>query len=64
MGVTMGHWHLNSVDVEANKKIFAAMGGNAVRPATSTWCGSRRRGDAASAGRPRRRRQAAPMAPW
>jgi catechol 2,3-dioxygenase-like lactoylglutathione lyase family enzyme len=31
MGVTMGHWHLNSVDVEANKKIFAAMGGNAVK---------------------------------
>src|SRR3954449_2945617 len=31
MGVTMGHWHLNSADVEANKKIFAAMGGNAVK---------------------------------
>src|SRR5947207_1041301 len=31
MGVTMGHWHLNSVDVEANKKIFAAMGGTAVK---------------------------------
>ena len=30
-GVTMGHWHLNSADVEANKKIFAAMGGNAVK---------------------------------
>jgi len=27
MGVTMGHWHLNSRDVEANKKIFIAMGG-------------------------------------
>jgi catechol 2,3-dioxygenase-like lactoylglutathione lyase family enzyme/predicted enzyme related to lactoylglutathione lyase len=26
-GVTMGHWHLNSRDVEANKKIFLAMGG-------------------------------------
>jgi hypothetical protein len=26
-GVTMGHWHLNSVNVEANKKIFVAMGG-------------------------------------
>jgi catechol 2,3-dioxygenase-like lactoylglutathione lyase family enzyme len=26
-GVTMGHWHLNSKDVEANKKIFIAMGG-------------------------------------
>jgi catechol 2,3-dioxygenase-like lactoylglutathione lyase family enzyme len=31
MGVTMGHWHLNSRDVEANKKIFAAMGGTAVK---------------------------------
>lgn len=27
MGVTMGHWHLNSKDIEANKKIFVAMGG-------------------------------------
>ncbi len=26
-GVTMGHWHLNSRDVQANKKIFLAMGG-------------------------------------
>jgi catechol 2,3-dioxygenase-like lactoylglutathione lyase family enzyme len=26
-GVTMGHWHLNSRDVAANKKIFLAMGG-------------------------------------
>ena len=26
-GVTNGHWHLNSADVEANKKIFVAMGG-------------------------------------
>ena len=26
-GVTMGHWHLNSRDVEANKNIFVAMGG-------------------------------------
>ena len=31
MGVTMGHWHLNSANVEANKKIFAGMGGNAVK---------------------------------
>src|SRR6202040_3181489 len=30
-GVTMGHWHLNSRDVEANKKIFVAMGGTAVK---------------------------------
>ena len=26
-GVTMGHWHLNSRDIEANKKIFVALGG-------------------------------------
>src|SRR2546421_12762960 len=26
-GVTMGHWHLNSRDIEANRKIFVAMGG-------------------------------------
>jgi catechol 2,3-dioxygenase-like lactoylglutathione lyase family enzyme len=26
-GVTNGHWHLNSRDVEVNKKIFVAMGG-------------------------------------
>jgi catechol 2,3-dioxygenase-like lactoylglutathione lyase family enzyme len=25
-GVTMGHWHLNSKDVDANKKLFLAMG--------------------------------------
>jgi catechol 2,3-dioxygenase-like lactoylglutathione lyase family enzyme len=30
MGVTMGHWHLNSANLEANKKIFAGMGGKAV----------------------------------
>lgn len=30
-GVTMGHWHLNSRDVEANKKIFVAIGGTAVK---------------------------------
>jgi catechol 2,3-dioxygenase-like lactoylglutathione lyase family enzyme len=28
-GVTMGHWHLNSRDIEANKKIFVGMGGSA-----------------------------------
>ena len=27
LGVTMGHVHLNSKDIEANKKIFVAMGG-------------------------------------
>src|SRR5579871_5228872 len=26
-GVTMGHWHIVSKDVEANKKIFLGMGG-------------------------------------
>ncbi len=31
-GVTMGHWHLNSKDVEANKKILVAMGGTAIKP--------------------------------
>ena len=31
MGVTMGHWHLNSRDIEANKKILVAMGGTAIK---------------------------------
>jgi catechol 2,3-dioxygenase-like lactoylglutathione lyase family enzyme len=31
-GVTMGHWHLNSANIEANKKIFVAMGGTAIKP--------------------------------
>jgi catechol 2,3-dioxygenase-like lactoylglutathione lyase family enzyme len=31
-GVTMGHWHLNSRDVEVNKKILVAMGGTASKP--------------------------------
>jgi len=30
-GVTMGHWHLNSRDVEGNKKIFVAMGGTLIK---------------------------------
>jgi catechol 2,3-dioxygenase-like lactoylglutathione lyase family enzyme len=30
-GVTMGHWHLNSRDIEANKKIFVALGGAAIK---------------------------------
>ena len=30
-GVTMGHWHLNSRDIEANKKILVAMGGTAIK---------------------------------
>src|SRR3954468_979294 len=31
-GATMGHWHLNSRDVEANKKLFVALGGVALKP--------------------------------
>ena len=31
-GVTMGHWHLASKDVEANKKIFLGMGGKLFMP--------------------------------
>jgi len=31
-GVTMGHWHLNSRDIEANKKILVAMGGMYIKP--------------------------------
>jgi catechol 2,3-dioxygenase-like lactoylglutathione lyase family enzyme len=32
VGVTMGHWHIASKDVEANKKIFLAMGGKLFMP--------------------------------
>ena len=32
IGLTMGHWHLISKDVEANKKIFLAMGGKLYMP--------------------------------
>src|ERR1700758_3904846 len=31
VGVTMGHWHLNSADIEANKKVFVALGGTAIK---------------------------------
>lgn len=31
-GVTMGHWHLISKDIEANKKLFVAMGGKLYMP--------------------------------
>ena len=31
MGVTMGHWHLNNRDIEANKKIFVTLGGTAMK---------------------------------
>src|SRR6266852_4658981 len=30
-GVNMGHWHLNSKDVEVNKKFFAALGGRVIK---------------------------------
>src|SRR5262249_28746456 len=33
IGVTMGHWHIISKDVEANKKLFLAMGGKLFMPA-------------------------------
>jgi catechol 2,3-dioxygenase-like lactoylglutathione lyase family enzyme len=32
IGVTMGHWHLISKDVEASKKLFLAMGGKLYMP--------------------------------
>ena len=32
VGVTMGHWHIASKDVEANKKLFLAMGGKLYMP--------------------------------
>src|SRR5882672_1551191 len=31
-GVTMGHWHIASKDLEANKKLFLAMGGKLYMP--------------------------------
>ena len=31
-GITMGHWHIASKDVEANKKLFLAMGGKLYMP--------------------------------
>src|SRR5260370_23627486 len=31
-GVTMGHWHLNSRDIEVNKKSFLVMGGTEGAP--------------------------------
>src|SRR5437588_12014486 len=34
-GVTMGHWHLVSHDVAANRDIFVAMGGKLVTRGTS-----------------------------
>ena len=32
VGVTMGHWHIASKDVEANKKLFLVMGGQLFMP--------------------------------
>jgi catechol 2,3-dioxygenase-like lactoylglutathione lyase family enzyme len=32
VGVTMGHWHIASKDVDANKKLFLAMGGKLYMP--------------------------------
>jgi catechol 2,3-dioxygenase-like lactoylglutathione lyase family enzyme len=32
IGLTMGHWHIVSKDVEANKKLFLAMGGKLFMP--------------------------------
>ena len=31
-GITMGHWHIASKDVEANQKLFVAMGGKLFMP--------------------------------
>jgi catechol 2,3-dioxygenase-like lactoylglutathione lyase family enzyme len=31
MGVNMGHWHLNSKDVEVNKKFFVTLGGRVIK---------------------------------
>src|SRR5215510_769637 len=36
MGVTMGHWHIVSKDVEANKKLFLAIGGKLFMPGGNT----------------------------
>src|SRR3977135_220103 len=32
VGVTMGHWHIISKDVEANKKLYLGMGGKLFMP--------------------------------
>src|SRR4029077_12639224 len=37
VGVTMGHWHLASKDVEANKKIFVGMGGKWFKIGTNEY---------------------------
>jgi len=35
VGVTMGHWHIASRDVQANKKIFVGMGGTPITTGTA-----------------------------
>jgi catechol 2,3-dioxygenase-like lactoylglutathione lyase family enzyme len=35
-GLTMGHWHIASKDLEANKKLFLAMGGKLFMPGGNT----------------------------
>src|SRR5207245_5314837 len=35
-GVTMGHWHFASRDVQANKKIFVTMGGTPITGGNET----------------------------
>src|SRR5260370_42452102 len=37
-GGTMGHWHLNSQQGEANKKLFVALGGAPARPSAFSNC--------------------------
>src|SRR5262249_11673031 len=37
VGVTMGHWHLASKDVEANKKVFFGMGGKWFKIGTNEY---------------------------
>ena len=37
IGVTMGHWHIVSKDLEANKKLFLAMGGKLFMPGGNAW---------------------------
>ena len=36
IGVTMGHWHIASKDLEANKKLFLGMGGKLFMPGGNT----------------------------
>ena len=40
VGLTMGHWHLASRDVQANKKIFVGMGGTPTRSVLPSQSGS------------------------